>query len=80
MPLYDFKNIETDEIEEHMVKISDYDQFVLDNPHLTRQLSAPMFSYDNKSLVSQAGSEWNDVLKSVKSGMPEHEKHKINTK
>lgn len=42
MPTYDFLNKNTGEYEEHMVKISQYDQFKLDNPHLERAiLSAP---------------------------------------
>jgi hypothetical protein len=42
MPTYDFLNKNTGEYEEHLVKISEYDQFKLDNPHLERAiLSAP---------------------------------------
>lgn len=81
MPLYDFKNSETDELEEHMVKISEYDQFLLDNPHLIRQLSAPMFSYEGtQDVLSKAGSGWKDVQERIKSGMPPQDKHRIDTK
>ena len=36
MPLYDFKNTETGEYEEKFVSMSNYDQFLIDNPHLER--------------------------------------------
>ena len=36
MPKYTFRNIETDQIEEHYFGISSYDQFLKDNPHLER--------------------------------------------
>lgn len=82
MPLYDFKNTQTNEYEEHMVKISEYDDFLKENPQLERVfIKAPAFSYDGpKDILSKAGSEWNDVLKGVKEGMPASEKHKIETK
>lgn len=39
MPTYAFRNIETDEIEEYSIRISEYDQFKLDNPHLERYIN-----------------------------------------
>ena len=45
MPSYDFENKETGEVEEHIIKISEYDQFLKDNPQLKRvYLSAPSIS------------------------------------
>lgn len=40
MPRYDFRNIETGEIEEHSMSYKEYDQFLLDNPNLERYHSA----------------------------------------
>lgn len=40
MPRYDFKNKETNEIEEHQMSYTVYDQFLIDNPHLERYHSA----------------------------------------
>lgn len=38
MPTYAFRNLETDQIEEYHIRISEYDQFKLDNPHLERYI------------------------------------------
>lgn len=34
MPIYDFQNIETGEVEEHMMSFTKLDEFKKDNPHL----------------------------------------------
>ena len=82
MPLYDFKNKETDELEEHMVKISEYDQFLLDNPHLHRvytKVAALNYSA-GPDMLTKAGSGWKDVQERIKSGMPPKDRHRIETK
>jgi len=40
MPRYDFRNKETGEVTEHSFSYKEYDQFILDNPHLERYHSA----------------------------------------
>ena len=40
MPRYDFRNIETGEVEEHSFSYKEYDQFLLDHPELERYHSA----------------------------------------
>jgi len=40
MPRYDFKNLNTGEIETHTMSFKDVDQFKQDNPHLERYFSA----------------------------------------
>jgi ribosome-interacting GTPase 1 len=82
MPLYDFKNIETDEIEEHMVKISEYDQFLLDNTHLHRVYTkvASLNYSAGPDILTKAGSGWKDVQERIKSGMPPQDRHRIDTK
>ena len=40
MPKYLFRNIETNELVEHSMKIAEYDQFKVDNPHLERYIDA----------------------------------------
>jgi hypothetical protein len=40
MPSYDFKNLNTGKIEEHRMSYTVLDQFLQDNPHLTRYHSA----------------------------------------
>lgn len=41
MPIYEYYNSETKLVEEHMVKIADAEQFLKDNPQLTRKIAAP---------------------------------------
>lgn len=36
MPLYTFRNKKTDEMSEVFLRLSDYDTFLSDNPHLER--------------------------------------------
>ena len=36
MPVYQFKNLDTDEIEEHMMSYTKLDEFKEENPHLER--------------------------------------------
>ena len=40
MPAYEFKNLETGEIETYVMSYTVYDQFKVDNPHLERYISA----------------------------------------
>ena len=40
MPAYEFKNLNTGEIETHIMSYTVYDQFKVDNPHLERYISA----------------------------------------
>ena len=82
MPLYDFKNTETDKLEEHMVKISEYDQFLLDNPHLQRVNTkvAALSADGGRDALSTAGDGWKEVQDKIKSGMPPADRHLIQTK
>lgn len=40
MPTYTFLNSKTEEIEEHMMSMAKYDDFVKENPHLTRHFTS----------------------------------------
>jgi hypothetical protein len=45
MPFYTFLDINTNEVQTHLVNISDYEEFKLSNPHLQRHFegsSAPI--------------------------------------
>lgn len=68
MPTYVFKNTNTDEIEEHFLKISELDEFKENNPHLVSQLGTPGMVSDTKSTLTRAGGEWQDFLKGMKKG------------
>lgn len=67
MPTYNFLNVETEEYEEHFLKISELDQFKKDNSHLQSVISAP-------GIVSGTGSsgpKTDDGFKEVMSKIAE---------
>lgn len=67
MPTYDFLNTKTEEVEEHVMKMAEYDDFVKDNPHLQRQFTAPaLLSQGNGNIVGQTSTDWRDHLKRIK--------------
>jgi hypothetical protein len=67
MPVYEFKNSETNEIVEKILRISEYDQFVKDNPELVRHYStAPSLTSDSISPLTRAGKEWENHLSNIK--------------
>jgi len=84
MPVYEFKNKETGEIEEHIMKYSDKEQFIKDNPHLESGIfTAPPINYSGQaaqSLLGRAGDGWKEVQSRIKDGMPPKDRHLIKTK
>lgn len=68
MPTYVFKNTETEEAEEHFMKMSELDEFKENHPHLQIQLQGMDMITDHKSVMTRAGSEWQDHLKNIKKG------------
>lgn len=68
MPTYVFKNTETEEVEEHYMKIAELDEFKASNPQLVQQLNTPSMITDHKSTLTRAGGEWQDFLKGMKKG------------
>lgn len=68
MPKYLFVNCETRELEEHTLRISEYDSFKENNPHLERYIDAPpSFSYNG---VGDFGTRkpddtWKEVLQKI---------------
>jgi len=68
MPTYEFFNIKTKQIEEHVMSISAYDQFKIDNPHLHRHFSeAPLFSYSGTGDMSgkKTDNTWKEVMHKI---------------
>jgi len=65
MPLYDFKNLETGEVETKMMSVSSMQEYVKD-PNIQQVLSAPQIVSGTKSTISQATDGFNDVLKAIK--------------
>ena len=69
MPQYEFKNRETGEVKELSLRISEYDQWISDNPECVRYFtpdSAPKLVSGTKSAMSMAGSEWENKLSAIK--------------
>tara|TARA_B100000768_G_C11245965_1_gene361787 strand:+ start:214 stop:519 length:306 start_codon:yes stop_codon:yes gene_type:complete len=67
MPLYDFLNNETGEVEEHNMSYTKLDQFKADNPHLKQQiLEAPMTVGGHGDRVKVDGG-FSDVLQKIAS-------------
>lgn len=83
MPIYDFKNTETGEIEENRImSISQREQYLKDNPHMTPHIaSAPPIGDPIKLGVTKTPDSFNDLLKTIKKETSKgSEKSTINTR
>lgn len=68
MPTYTFLNTITKEVEEHTLKISNYDKFKSENPHLERHIEeAPGCSDPVRLGLKKSSSGFRDLLKHMKS-------------
>jgi len=77
MPIYTFKNLNTQEIEEHTLRISEYDKFKEDNPHLERYIDgSPGMSDPVRLGLVKPSDGCREVLRNIKKGSPGS---KINT-
>lgn len=71
MPLYDFYNENTDEIETHSMRISELDQFKEDNPHLSQRLfSAPSLARDSGMIQGKMDEGWKENLSRIAEAHP----------
>lgn len=71
MPIYEFKNTETGELTEKVLSISEYDDYLKDNPNLVRYYSpasSPGLISDSQSTLRRAGTEWRNHLDRMKAG------------
>jgi len=67
MPLYDFLNKDTGEVEEHRLSsYKDLDGFLEENPHLEKQISSPSIVTHTGNIVSQTSSDWRNHLDRIK--------------
>lgn len=67
MPVYDFKNKETGEIVTHVMKVSEYDEFKKNNPHLERHITgAPGCSDPVRLGLVKPADGFKDLLKQIK--------------
>jgi len=69
MPTYEFINEDTDELEVYQVKLTDYDQFKADNPHLKRKITAPNLVRDN-GLQGKMDEGWKENLTRIAEAHP----------
>jgi hypothetical protein len=71
MPLYDFLNETTGEMEQHVMKISELTEFKSNNPHLSQQiLSAPSIARDAGNLQSKMDDGWKENLSRIAEAHP----------
>jgi len=67
MPTYEFLNKNTGEVEEHVLKISEYDDFKVNNPHLERAFITPIRCCDPVVAGRLKPAEgFRDLLKNMK--------------
>lgn len=66
MPIYTFKNKETEEITEHTCKIAELDKFKEDNPHLERYFNSVIPMGDPVHLgVKRLDNGFREVLQNI---------------
>lgn len=71
MPTYSFINIETGEIFESFLKMSDRDQFLRDNPHVQAVITAPaIVSGVSSSSQNRVPDGFKEVLSKVAEAHP----------
>jgi hypothetical protein len=64
MPTYDFKNKNTGEVFEKIMKIAEKEQYLIDNPHLEQTITtAPAFAGDHIIIKQDTG--FKEVLQKV---------------
>lgn len=69
MPIYEFRNTETDEVFDVSLRMSEYDQYIKENPNLVRHYSkAPGLTSGSKSALTTAGKDWEGHLNRIKKG------------
>jgi hypothetical protein len=69
MPTYSFRNKETGETHDEIMRIADREQYLLDNPHLESIItSAPAFAGDHITIKKDTG--FKEVLQRIHSLTP----------
>ena len=80
MPLYDFKNLKTEEIETKMMSISDMEVYVKD-PNIQQVITAPkVLTAKDGQVLKKAGEGWKEVQQRIQKGLPPRLRGNINTK
>jgi len=69
MPTYSFRNKETGETHDEIMRIADREQYLLDNPHLESIItSAPAFAGDHITIKKDTG--FKEVLQRIHEKTP----------
>lgn len=69
MPTYDFRNKDTGEVFEKIMRIAEKEQFLLDNPHLEQTITtAPAFAGDHITIRKDTG--FKEVLQRIHEKTP----------
>lgn len=78
MPTYDFRNKETGEVFERIMKIADKEQYLAENPHIEQALlSAPAFTGDHVTIKKDSG--FKEVLQKIHEKTPGSQLNTIST-
>jgi hypothetical protein len=71
MPLYEFLNCDTGDIEEHQVRMSELDEFIKNNPKLTKVIAtAPSIGDSVRLGIKKNDQGWKEVLHKVAEKTP----------
>lgn len=70
MPVYHYKNTETDEVEEHVVSMADKDEFEETNPHLEQVFLKVNMITGARSARAMSDEGWKDRLRAIKKANP----------
>lgn len=70
MPTYTFRNKETGEHHEKLLKISELDQYKLDNPNLETVVSSPMICDPVRVGARKTDSGFKEVLQKIHEKTP----------
>ena len=69
MPTYEFRNKETGEVTERILRMSEREQYLLDNPHLEQTITiAPAFAGDHIIIKKDTG--FKEVLQRIHEKTP----------
>ncbi|PHS22095.1 MAG: hypothetical protein COA84_13010 [Robiginitomaculum sp.] len=66
MPLYEFKNNDTNQDESHFFTITERKNFLLENPHITQRLASPPYGDSVRLGIRKIDNSFNDVLLKAK--------------
>jgi hypothetical protein len=80
MPIYSFRNTNTQEEFTEMMSYDDKVKYLEENPHIISIImSAPFVGY-NSNVLAKAGNGWAEVQNKIKKGLPSRYRDNIKTK